>query len=74
MVQISTVRDGAIVMFPGSAVYWMKVCGRDGIGGVVNLHKGLYIAVRDLVRYELGERVTVVAMNLDDLLFEDEEE
>lgn len=74
MIQISTVRDGAIVMFPNSAYYWIKVCGRDGIGGVVNLAKGLYIPVRDLNKNGLGEKVTVVAKNLDDLLFEDEEE
>jgi len=71
---VSSVKDGAIIMFPGSVVYWMKVCSRDGIGGVVNLNNGLYVPVSDLVRYELGLNCYLVADSLDKLLMEDEDE
>ncbi len=71
---ISNAWDGAIVQFPASACFFMKVCGRDGIGGVVNLHNGLYLPVRALEKEGLGEKVAIVAMNLDDFLMGDEKE
>lgn len=70
---ISRAWDGAIVRFPGSKDFFMKTCTRDGIGGVVNLRNGLYVPARDLIRYELGERVTIVAMNLEDFVTDKEE-
>lgn len=48
---IGFVRDGAIVHFTHSARDFMKVCDRNGHGGVVDLFSGEYIAVEDLMKY-----------------------
>jgi hypothetical protein len=48
---VSNIRDGAIVNFEHSASDYLKVCDRNGIGGVVNLATGLYIVVKDLEKY-----------------------
>ena len=48
---ISNIRDGAVVNFKHSGSDYLKVCDRNGIGGVVNLATGLYIAVKDLEKY-----------------------
>jgi len=71
---ISSVQDGAIVCFPNSAYYFMKVCDRNGIGGVVRLYSGLYIPIRDLTHYKFGLGVQVVADSLDEFLIGDENE
>ena len=70
---ISNAWDGAIVRFPGSKDFFMKTCSRAGMGGVVNLRNGLYVPTRDLERYEMGERVTIVAMNLEDFITDKED-
>lgn len=71
---IASVQDGAIVCFPHSAYYFMKVCDRSGTGGVVRLSRGLYIATNDLAYYGLDTNVQVVADSLDDFLMGDENE
>ena len=72
LTHIGNVWDGAIVHFPGSACDWFKCCDDSGIGGVVNLHSGLYIRATqtELARHGLGVYVTVVAMNLDEFYAE----
>lgn len=48
LVHIGSVPDGAIVSFKNSPYYYMKVCDKNGNGGVVRLHNGGYIPTRDL--------------------------
>ena len=42
-IHVGFIKEGTILHFPNSAYDYMKVCGRDGVGGVVNLSTGLYI-------------------------------
>ena len=59
--------DGAIVRFPASARFFMKVCQRStGLGGVVDITNGEYIPTNELDKYALGQQVMIIAMNLDD--------
>lgn len=48
MVRLCSVPDGAIICFPHSARYYMKVCDKNGVGGVVALDNGMYVKARDL--------------------------
>ena len=43
LVNIASVKDGAIVHVPHSSYEYMKVCDKNGIGGVVRLLNGKYI-------------------------------
>jgi len=65
--------DGAIVRFPSSSDFWMKVCDKDGCGGVVCLRNGLYIPTRKLTDSKLGTYVTICAMNLEDFCTDNDE-
>lgn len=47
-IHIGSIKDGTIFHFPNSVYDYMKVCDRNGIGGVVNLSTGLYILTSDL--------------------------
>ena len=47
-IHIGFIKEGTILHFPNSAYDYMKVCGRTGIGGVVNLSTGLYISTSEL--------------------------
>ena len=47
-IHIGFIKEGAILYFPNSAYIYMKVCDRNGVGGVVNLSTGLYISVSEL--------------------------
>ena len=61
--------DGAIIQFPNSARYFMKVTRHyDGTGGVVDIHKGEYIPNCDLAKYELGPRAIVIANSLEEFV------
>lgn len=71
---VSSIKDGAIIAFPHSACYYMKVCDRNGKGGVVRLFRGEYIAVSDLDREGLGTQAKIVADDIDKLYTEDNEE
>lgn len=45
---IGFVKEGTILQFPNSVYDYMKVCDRNGVGGVVNLSTGLYIPTSEL--------------------------
>lgn len=47
-VHVGFINEGTILHFPNSAYDYMKVCDRNGIGGVVNLSTGLYISTSNL--------------------------
>lgn len=51
---IGFIKDGTILHFPNSVYDYMKVCDRNGIGGVVNLSTGLYISTSDLEKEGLS--------------------
>ena len=71
LVHISSVEDGAIVEFIGSAYCYMKVCDCDGCGGVVKLCTGQYIPISKL-EYELGlspEKCFIIANDLGELYY-----
>ena len=70
---IGNVWDGAIVRFPASARFFMKVCHKDsGAYGVVDISNGEYIYSKELDNRGFGMRVTVVAINLEDFVTEEE--
>ena len=47
---IGSIPDGHIVEFPHSARTFMKVCTREGLGGVVDIATGELIMTADLPR------------------------
>lgn len=51
---IGFIKEGTILHFPNSAYDYMKVCDRNGVGGVVNLSTGLYISTLDLEKEGLS--------------------
>ena len=54
--------DGTLIRFPNSATLYMKVCGRNGIGGVVNLDNGKYTKTSDLHYLDLpADDVEIIA-------------
>lgn len=53
-IHIGFIKEGTILHFPNSAYNYMKVCDRNGVGGVVNLSTGLYISVSDLEKEGLS--------------------
>ena len=69
LVHIASVKDGAIVHFPHSACEYMKVCDKNGIGGVIRLSYGEYINTRDLEAEGLGIMCEVAYNSLDDMYF-----
>ena len=71
LVHIGSVKDGAIVRFPHSVYEYMKVCDRNGVGGVVRLFNGEYINTRDLEREGLGVMCKVTYENLDKMYYEE---
>lgn len=73
LVHIGSVKDGTIVRFPNSVYEYMKVCDRNGVGGVVRLINGEYINTRDLEREGLGVMCTVAYDNLDRMYYDEEE-
>ena len=70
LVHIGSVQNGAIVHFPHSAYEYMKVCDKNGIGGVVCLSYGEYIDTRDLEAEGLGIMCEVAYDSLDDMYFQ----
>lgn len=64
---IGGVPDGHIVEFPHSARTFMKVCTKEGLGGIVDIVTGELIMVSDLPKHGLdvwcvehyGEKVCV---------------
>lgn len=53
-IHIGFIKEGTILHFPNSAYDYMKVCDRNGVGGVVNLSTGLYISTSDLEKEGLS--------------------
>lgn len=74
LVHIASVTDGAIVRFPNSAYEYMKVCDKNGIGGVVRLFHGEYINSRVLEAEGLGVMCEVAYDNLDLLYYSNDDE
>ena len=56
-IHIGVVKEGTIFYFPNSEYEYMKVCDRNGIGGVVNLSTGLYISTSDLEKEGLSPMI-----------------
>ena len=53
-IHIDFIKEGTIFHFPNSVYDYMKVCGRNGVGGVVNLSTGLYISTSALEKEGLS--------------------
>lgn len=53
-IHIGFIKEGTILHFPNSAYDYMKICDRNGVGGVVNLSTGLYISTSDLEKEGLS--------------------
>ena len=73
-IHYASVQDGAVVQFPFSAYYFMKVCTRDGHGAVVNLWTGELLFARELEADNLGHYCKVITDSLDEFVREDEKE
>lgn len=64
---IGGISDGHLVKFPHSTHTFMKVCTRDGLGGVVDITTGELIMTTDLLKQGLdvwcsecyGERIDI---------------
>ena len=74
IVHYASVKDGAVVQFPFSAYYFMKVCTRRGEGGVVNLWTGELLTKINLETDGLGVYCKVISDSLDKFITEGEEE
>lgn len=75
LVHYASIQDGAIIEFPTSAYYYMKVCDRDGKGGVVRLSTGEFLDRHQLEIDGLGVNCKVVASDIEKFFedYEDEE-
>lgn len=74
LIHVNDAPDGAILEFPHSACYFMKVSNPvTGAGAVVELLCGEYYTYADLKQRVVGQYCKVIYKNLDDLYFEDEE-
>lgn len=74
LIPVSAAPDGAILEFPHSACYFMKVHNPyTGAGAVVELLYGAYYTYADLEQRGVGQYCKVIYKNLDALYFEDEE-
>lgn len=62
-IHVGFIKEGTILHFPNSAYDYMKVCGRDGVGGVVNLSTGLYIPTSELEEEGLPSMIDCPAEN-----------
>ena len=68
------VRDGSVVEFPNSAYLYMKVCDRNGNGGIVCLATGEYFNRQQLIADGLGEFCKVVASDIEKYIVMTEED
>ena len=68
-VNISTVKEGAIVHFSNSLYEYMRVYDRNGNGGVVRLGEGEYIPIMELKMHGLDTMCIVAYDDLDELYF-----
>lgn len=74
IIHYASVNDSAVVQFPSSAYYFMKVCTLRGEGGVVNLWTGELLTKTDLETDGLGVYCKVISDSLDKFITEGEEE
>ena len=56
-IHIGSIKEGTIFHFPNSEYDYMKVCDRNGIGGVVNLSTGLYNSTSNLEKERLNKKI-----------------
>lgn len=61
-IHIGFIKEGTILHFPNSVYDYMKVCDRNGIGGVVNLSTGLYISTSDLEKEGLSSFLVLFSL------------
>jgi hypothetical protein len=62
MRRLVSVPDGSVIRFPNSARYYMKVCDKNGVGGIVTLDTGMYVKTSDLSYLGLSaDSVEIVA-------------
>lgn len=67
-IHVGFIKEGTILHFPNSVYDYMKVCDRNGVGGVVNLSTGLYISTSDLENEGLSP---MSACTLEENLYDD---
>ena len=67
-IHIGFIKEGTILHFPNSVYDYMKVCDRNGVGGVVNLSTGRYIAIDDLTKE--GLPIIGEVVSLEDTYYE----
>lgn len=56
-IHVGSIKEGTIFHFPNSVYDYMKVCNRNGVGGVVNLSTGLYISTSNLDKEGLSPMI-----------------
>lgn len=56
-IHVGFIKEGTILHFPNSVYDYMKVCDRNGVGGIVNLLTGLYISTSDLEKEGLSPMI-----------------
>ena len=56
-IHIGFIKEGTVLHFPNSVYDYMKVCDRNGAGGVVNLSTGLYISTSNLEKEGLSPMI-----------------
>lgn len=56
-IHIGSIKEGTIFHFTNSVHDYMKVCDKNGVGGVVNLSTGLYISTSDLEKEGLSPMI-----------------
>ncbi len=62
MRRLASVPDGSVITFSNSARFYIKVCDKNGIGGVVAVDNGMYVKTSDLSYLGLSaDSVEVVA-------------
>lgn len=64
---VASVKDGSIICFPKSVFMYMKVCDRNGHGGVVRLLSGRYISSENLCNEDLKRYCEVIYDNIDEM-------
>ena len=56
-IHIGFIKEGTVLHFPNSVYDYMKVCDRNGVGGVANLSTGLYISISNLEKEGLSPMI-----------------
>ena len=72
-IHFSSIPNGTIVYFPASHYIYMKVGDKQGNPAVVRLYNGAYLTAEDLKKLNLGEYCKIIAKNLDEYYYNEEE-